>query len=111
MKMKLKFLLIFFILFLIPVILEAAIIKFENPLGYDDVEDIIDAFVDIILLVGIPIAILMILIAGFYFITSGGNPEKIKTAKRIIFWTVIGFTIILLAKGIIYLIKGVIGMS
>ena len=46
-------------------------------------------------------SVIIIFIAGFMFVTSGGNPEKIKKAKSTIIYTVIGIVIIVFAKIII----------
>ena len=43
----------------------------------------------------IPITIIMILFGAFYFLTSGGNPEKIGKGKSIIATTFVGFIIFL----------------
>jgi len=53
----------------------------------------------------------MIIVAAFYFLTSGGDPEKVRTAKRIILWTFIGLIIVLLGKGIISIIWQILGVS
>jgi hypothetical protein len=42
---------------------------------------------------------------GFYFLTSGGDPEKIRTAKKIITYALIGLLIVLLASALIFVIK------
>ena len=46
-------------------------------------------------------SVIIIFLAGFMFVTSGGNPEKIKKAKSTIIYTVIGIVIIVFAKIII----------
>jgi hypothetical protein len=51
---------------------------------------------------------IIIIIAGFLFLTSGGDPEKVRTAKRMIFWAIIGLAIVVLARGIISVIKGIL---
>lgn len=43
------------------------------------------------------VAVIVIIIAGFYFITSRGDSSKIQIAKNAIFGAVIGLVIILLA--------------
>jgi hypothetical protein len=53
-------------------------------------------------LVGTPI---MILIGAFILVTSAGNPEKVKSGRQIIMWSLIGFAIIMLSKGIIVLVN------
>ncbi|GAI20335.1 unnamed protein product, partial [marine sediment metagenome] len=50
-----------------------------------------------------------IIIAGFYWLTAAGDPKKVKTALDIIKWTVIGFAIILFARGLVAIIRHVLG--
>ncbi len=55
------------------------------------------------------LAVLMFVIAGIYFVISAGNPEKIQKAKDIAKWAVIGAIIAFAGKGLIELVKAVIG--
>lgn len=93
--------------FLIPSLAEA--ITIVNPLTASTFEELIENLVDFIFWVAVAITPIMIIVAGFYFITSAGNPDKIKTAKKLILYTVIGFTIVLLAKGIISVVRQIVG--
>jgi len=79
-----------------------------NPLACETFAECIDGIISCIVCYSPIIAFLMIIIAGFLFITAGGDPERIRTAKRIIFWTVVGLFIVLFCKGIISLIRKVI---
>jgi len=56
-----------------------------------------------------PIVTIMILVAGFYFLTAGENPERVKTARKIILWTVIGYAIILISWGATSIIQDILG--
>ena len=80
-----------------------------NPLACNTFSECVEKIIGFVLWVATAIVPIMIIVAGFLFLTSGGDPEKVRTAKRIIFWTVIGLAIILLAKGIISVIKQIIG--
>ena len=93
--------------FLIPSLTEAA--EITNPLDAESFEEFIENLIDFIFWVAVAIAPLMIIVAGFFFLTAAGDPGKVKTAKSIIFWTIIGFTIVLLAKGIISMVRQVLG--
>jgi len=44
-------------------------------------------------------------------LTAGGNPANIKKAQAIIIWTAVGLLVVLLAKGLISVIKAVIGVN
>ncbi|KPJ56744.1 hypothetical protein AMJ49_03975 [Parcubacteria bacterium DG_74_2] len=80
-----------------------------NPLKATSTEALIDSIVDFIFWFGVALAPLMIIIAGFFFLTAAGEPDKINKAKNIITYTFIGLLIILLAKGLISALKTVLG--
>jgi hypothetical protein len=80
-----------------------------NPLACNTIPECIEKIISFILWIGTAIFPIIIIIGGFLFLISGGDPEKVRTAKRMIFWAVIGLAIVLLARGIISVIKTVIG--
>jgi hypothetical protein len=84
------------------------IFHLTNPLACNTIPECIEKIISFILWIAGAILPIIIIIAGFLFLTSGGDPEKVRTAKRMIFWAVIGLAIISLAKGIISLIESVI---
>lgn len=43
-------------------------------------------------------AVVMIIFAGFRYITSGGNQESVKTAKQALIYAIIGIVIVALAQ-------------
>ena len=108
--MKTYFKIIFSILLfslLIPLFTKA--ITFESPFKAKSFEKLINAIINFIFLVTMAIVPIMIIVAAFYFLTSGGNSEKVNTAKKIILFTFIGLFIVLLGKGIVAIIKQVFG--
>lgn len=104
---KIVFLILLSSCFFIPFSIEA--IAFDNPLTATTFEELIGSLVDFIFWVAVAIAPIMILVGGFYFLTAAGDPQKIQTAKKIILWTIIGFVIVLLAKGIISMLEQILG--
>jgi len=81
----------------------------ENPICAQSIGELIDNILNFIFAVATVLAPLMIVIAGFYFLTAGGDPARIKTAKDIILYTLIGYGIILLSKGLILVLRDVLG--
>jgi len=75
------------------------------------ITDIINKIINFIFYIGVSIFTIMVIIAGFLFISSGGDPAKVKKAKDIILYSVVGLLIVLLAKGIISMIRLIIGAS
>ena len=58
-----------------------------------------------------PIAVLMALVVGFLFLTSQGEPQKISLATKVLFATLVGVFLLLVAPGIIALINDLFGSN
>ncbi len=96
--------LILLIIILAPLTVEGVTI--DNPLEETDTfAELIDAIINIIFTLALAIAPIMFIVAGFYFVTAAGEPEKINTAKKMILWTLIGLLVVISAKGIIALFR------
>lgn len=52
------------------------------------------------------VAVVVIVIAGFRYITSAGSPDKAKQARNTIVYTVIGLLIILFSFAIVSIVSG-----
>jgi hypothetical protein len=74
--------------------------ELTNPLKYGTIPDLINGILDFILLIGAPICALFILIGGFQLMTAGGNPESVTKGRKTITYAVVGYAIILVARGI-----------
>src|SRR3989344_3790821 len=55
-----------------------------------------------------PVAVLMMLVVGFMFLISAGDPGKSTTAKKALIFAVIGVFLLLLAPGIVALIASIV---
>jgi len=110
---KKRIFLIILVCFLAPLIVKAiTTIEIENPLGPGATfEKIIENILNIIMWVSVAVAPIMFIIGAFSIITSGGDPEKTRTGKRILFYALIGLFIALLAKGIVFMIRQILGVS
>ena len=83
-------------------------VTIENPLKAKTFGGLINNLISFIFWIALALFPLMIVIAGIYFVTAAGNPEQIEKAKSIILYTLIGFIVILVAKGFIELLKQVL---
>lgn len=79
-------------------------VRIENPLGLDNIVQVINNILNYLIALSVPVLALMILIGGFQILGARGSPEKIKTGKSTITYAVIGFVIILISKGIALII-------
>ncbi len=66
-----------------------------------DVNNLISDIVNILsVIVGI-VAVIMIIVGGFKYITSGGDSNKVSSAKNTILYAIIGLIIVALAQFIV----------
>lgn len=85
--------------------------KINNPLSSEttSITDLLSFIInDIVLPIGMTIAVLFLIYAGFLFVTAQGNETKLQKAKSTFMWTVIGATILLGAWTIAQAIQGTI---
>ena len=72
-----------------------------NPLQVNTFIELLLKLADLAVQVGIPIAGLFIVYAGFQFVTARGDTKQLEEAKKMFFWVVAGTFLILGAKLII----------
>lgn len=78
-----------------PVTVGATSYPVKNPLGSDSFCGLVKNLLQAAIAVGIPIAVLFIVYAGFKFVLARGNPEKLAEARKNFLWTIIGIAIFL----------------
>jgi hypothetical protein len=84
-------------------------VTIENPLKYGTFDELVNAIINFILTISLAVVPLLVIWGAVLILISGGNPEKISEGKRIITWSLIGFAIILSAKGLIALVRDILG--
>lgn len=76
-----------------------------HPCEYNDLVALVQTVINyLIYTIATPIAAVMFGVAGFQMITSGGDPGKVKSAKKIFTNVLIGYAVMLAAFLIIKLI-------
>lgn len=84
-------------------------INIKNPFKSNNVKDLLTTIVnDILIPIGSVIATVMVIYAGFLFVTARGNATQIETAKKALLYAVIGAAILLGAWVIINAIDATI---
>jgi hypothetical protein len=58
-----------------------------------------------------PVAVLMTLVVGFLFLISMGDPTKLKTANKVLLFTVVGIVVVLLSPAIVGFISDIFNVS
>lgn len=100
----------FICLLLLPLILKAEI-EIPNPLKYNSFEELILNIIQFLFMLAIPVVALIIVIAAFILLTSGGEVKKVEQARNIIIWAIVGLIIIFLSFAIVDFIKKAIGVE
>lgn len=104
--MKLRLILIFL---LIPLIVGANGIT--SPITATSTDVLLSGIIDFLFTIGMALAPAAIIIGAFYLVMSAGDPAGIETGRRIILYALIGIVILIIAKGLVALIKTIIPTS
>jgi len=72
-----------------------------NPLATSTVTGLVTTITNAIYVISYMLTALFIMIGGFMIITSSGNPEQIIKGRQIVLYTIIAFTVLVAARGII----------
>lgn len=64
-----------------------------NPLNVDSFCGLLKAIFAIAVQIGVPIAVVFVVFAGFKFVLARGNPEGLKRAKSNLMYTLIGIAL------------------
>jgi hypothetical protein len=75
-----------------------------------NVETTLAKIVNWLITISFAVAALFIVFAAFTFITAGGDPEKINTARNQVLYALIGVAVALLAWGLVTFIKSALGV-
>lgn len=81
-----------------------------NPLQTATFTELLDRIIGFLIAVSIPLAAALIVWGGFQIMTAGGSPDKIKEGKNTILYSVIGFTVVLLAWGLVRILENILGV-
>jgi hypothetical protein len=65
------------------------------------IEDLVKKVVNILSVVVGVVAVIMIIVGGFRYITSGGSTERVTAAKNTILYALVGLVIVALAQVIV----------
>lgn len=79
----------------------------QNPLnGINSISEFFRRIFDAVIMIGIPVCVFFIILAGFRFIAAQGSQEKLADARRNFMYTVIGIAIFIGAWALAQLIAG-----
>ena len=78
------------------------------PLPMVTTDGKLQVILNVVLAISGAIAVLIIVLAGFRYIVSQGNPNEVATARNAIIYSLIGLVVIMVAFGIVnFVVSGV----
>lgn len=77
--------------------------------GSADINNIIKAILQILSYIAGIAAVIMIVIGGLKYITSGGDSSSIASAKTTLIYALVGVVIVTLAQGVVFFVLGSTG--
>lgn len=73
----------------------------KNPTGSVNINSVIATVINILSFVTAVVAVVMIIVAGFRYITAAGDSSKLTGAKNTLIYAIIGLVIVALAQTIV----------
>ncbi len=80
----------------------------NNPLKVDNIQDFLQAILEIVIIIATPIVIFFIIYAGFLYVTAQGSAEQTQKATRALTYAIIGGVLIIGAVAIGEIIKNLV---
>lgn len=87
----------------------ASAVTLENPLAATDICDLLKGIVEFLIQIGAPIAAAMIIYGAYQMMFSAGKPESVKKGRDTILYTLLGYGIIVIGWGFVYIINDFLG--
>jgi len=91
----------FIIILILPTVIfaqQAPLFSIENPISFGSVQEVIRALIQVAFMAAGLVAVIFLIIGGYRYITSSGNPEAIEGAKGTIINAIVGLIIIFIAS-------------
>lgn len=80
-----------------------------NPLESEDFTSLMESISQLVVEIGIPIAVIFIIYSGLRLVTARGNEESIKKAKIGLLWAIVGAGILIGAWTIMIILQSTVG--
>lgn len=89
----------------LPLFVAADDVTLTNPAKVSTVVDFLIQVRNFLWVLVAPLSAIMMIWAAILFVTSEGDPNKVKKAKDLLFYIIVGVFLALLATGIVEIIK------
>lgn len=90
----------------------ASIAKFGPcPAGLTEIEGVIGNIISVVVGLGFVAMLVLLIWSGFKFLTSGGEPKALQSARQATTWALLGLTFMIVAWLILQLIETFTGVK
>tara|TARA_Y100000310_G_C20516450_1_gene731427 strand:+ start:344 stop:658 length:315 start_codon:yes stop_codon:yes gene_type:complete len=69
------------------------------------IDRLLDNIVNWLFTILLVVATIWLIIAGYYFVTAQGDPDRVAKARNMVLWALIGVLVAFAAKGLVLLIE------
>lgn len=99
-------------LLVLPVLIFAAVQEPEAPItSMSQIESLILKVRNWIFTIFLIVAVVFVVMAAFGYLTSGGDPAKVKAAQQQLIYAIVAIAIALIAGGVVVLVRNFITSS
>lgn len=73
-----------------------------------DVMEVLNNIVNWAFAILLVVAVIYLIIAGYFFVTSQGEPDKMSKARNMVLYALIGVLVAFISKGLVELVRRVV---
>ncbi len=82
-----------------------------DPAGLQQLQDMVQRIISIFVAISFIALVIVLVVAGFKFLTSGGEPKTLQSAQQALTWAILGILFLVIAWLILQLIKAFTGVD
>lgn len=80
------------------------------PAGLNEIEQIVGNIISVVVGLGFVAMLILLVVAGFKFLTSGGEPKALQSARQATAWALLGMFFMIIAWLILVLVSAFTGL-
>ncbi len=75
-----------------------------DPINAGSIQEIADRIINFLLLLAAPIAVIMMVYAGYLFVTAADNKDQVSKARKTILYALVGIAVLALSKAMVNIV-------
>lgn len=82
-----------------------------DPAGLTELENLFANVISVVVTLGFVVMMVLLIMAGFKYLTSGGEPKAIQSAHHTLSWAILGILLMIVAWILLQLIQAFTGIE